>query len=203
MKDPCRNPELMSSFTFTGTIACVETSDKTLVLSIEHLAADRFLTDFKLIIPRASVGTEEFPFMPGEAVMVEDALVYEKDNEVRLRIADMSQIWVTTARPGEVNALSFSGKIVDIKEETGYNLVYLEQNVYDTFMTRIEVIVSDSVKMEYPPKVGDIGLITHALFYEKDGSFRAKLNRKADYKVLYTPDVVMDMGTIEAKELFI
>jgi len=202
MKDPSKNAEFCSSFSFTGTIARITENGKTMQLTIRHFAAGRFQTDFKLVIPKTSVETEAFPFVQGDVVYVDDALMYVKDSEVRLRIPDMRQIRATSAQPGEFNTLSFSGKIVEVKEEKGYKLVLMEQNVKDTFMTSLEVVIPSSVKLDPMPKAGDIGYISHALLYDKDGIYRARLSRPT-YSILYTPDVVMDMGTIEAKEAFV
>ena len=204
MKDPSRNPAFESSFTFTGTITDIKCSAKKMQVMIrQDVAGGRLPTDYNLVIPAASVQTEDFPYAKGDTVMVEDALLYEKDSEFRLRIETMDQIRATTAQPGELNSLSFSGQIVEVKAESGYKLLLMEQNVKDTFLTRLEVILLDSAENEIQPKVGDIGFIKSALFYEKDSSFRARLTRSFTYKVLYTPDVVMNLGTIEAKEKFI
>lgn len=201
MKDPCRNTELVSSFSFTGIIARIETLSNVLHLTIEQTVAGRLPTSYRLVIPR-SVFDDEFPYSKGSTVMIQDAVVYERNSELRLRIADRSQISATTAAPGELNALAFSGEIIEVRKEQGYALVLFEQTVADRFPTRLEVMLPDTVELEHPPKVGDIGLVDHALLYEKDGLPRAKLTRPT-YKVLYTPDYVLDLGTIDAKEAFI
>lgn len=201
MKDPARNPALISSFSFTGTIANIRKDGKTMQISINQNVAGRLPSDFRLILPLSAVTTDEFPYVQGDTVLVEDALLYEKEHEFRLRIEDMIQIRGTTADPGDVNTLSFSGTIVDVKEVTGYKLVYMEQSVMDHFRTTLEVMIPGSVGLDTQPKIGDIGFIKSAIFYEKNGTWRAKLVRST-YSILYTPDAVMDLGTIEARERF-
>lgn len=202
MKDPCRNKELCSSFSFTGTITEIKNLSNVLHLTISQNVAGRLPTGYRLVIPKAVFDEEEQPFMRGDTVMVQDAVLYERNSEFRVRIAEKSQIRATTAQPGELNALAFSGEIVDVREESGYLLILIEQNVADRFPSKLEVMIPKSVQLEHPPKVGDIGLIDNAILYEKDGLYRAKINR-ATYKILYTPDYVLDLGTIEAKETFI
>lgn len=204
MKDPSRNPALDSSFSFTGTIVDVAKTGKIMQVMVQQDVAGRLPTDYKLIIPAAALGSETFPYTQGDTVMVLDALLYTKNAETRLRISSMDQLRSTTARPGELNTLSFSGEIVEIKEGQGYDLVYLKQTYEETYTTILEVLFPKSLleKMERQPKVGDIGYIKSAILYEKIGSFRAKISRPT-YKCLYTPDVVMYLGTIEAKEKFI
>lgn len=202
MKDPVRNPAFESSFSFTGTIASVSNAGKTMQLLIHQDAAGgRMPTDYKLIIPMSAVMTEEFPYVKGDTVLVEDALLYTKDSEVRLRIASMTQIRTTSAQPGELNSLSFSGEIVDVKEEAGYTLVQMKQTFEGIYTTSLEVVIPGSVKMDMP-KAGDIGFIKSAVLYEKSGVFRARISRPT-YKVIYSPESVMFLGTIEAKEAFI
>lgn len=203
MKDPLRDPAFESSFSFTGTITGVKRNDKIMQIMIHQgVANGRMPTEYKLIIPMAAVMTEEFPYTKGDTVMVEDALMYTKDSEVRFRIASMTQIRTTTAQPGELNALSYSGEIVEIKEEAGYILALMKQTYADTFTTTLEVMIPRSAKMD-APKAGDIGFIKSAILYEKNGKFRAKVSRPTTYKVLYSPDAVMFLGTIEAKEKFV
>ena len=201
MKDPSRNASLLSSFTFSGTITNIVKTDKVMQLTIRQDVCGKLRTDFKLLIPLAAVTTDEFPYVAGDTVLVRDALLYEKDSEVRLRISSMAQLSATTAHPGEFNALAFSGKIVETKKEDGGDIVVMEQDVLDLFNTRLEFLIAPGVKLEAGPKVGDIGLIHSALFYDKGGCFRARISRPT-YLVLYTPDVVMNLGTIEAKEVF-
>lgn len=203
MIDPLRNPAFESSFSFTGTITRVEKDAKTMHLLIHQDAAGgRMPTDYKLVIPLSAVLTEEFPYMKGDTVLVEDALLYTKASEIRLRISDMAQIRATTAQPWEVNALSYSGEIVEVKEEAGFDLVLMKQTYKETFTTTLEVMIPKSLKMEESPKAGDIGYIKSAVLYDKQGQLRAKITRPT-YKILYTPDAVMCLGTIEAKELFV
>lgn len=203
MKDPLKNPSFESSFSFTGTITRVTEEGKTMQICIHQDAAGgRMPTDYKLIVPLSAVPTEDFPYMKGDTVMVEDALLYTKNSEVRLRITDMEQIRATTAHPGELNALSFSGEIIEVKEERGHIVAIMKQTYEGFFTTALEVVIPSSVKLDAPPKVGDIGYIKSAILYDKSGVFRAKMTRPT-YKVLYTPDAVMCLGTIEAKELFI
>lgn len=201
MKDPSRNAELCSSFTFTGTIADIRRLSRALQLTISQMVAGRLKTDYILMIP-FDAETDEFLYAPGDTVLVQDAMLYEKNSEMRLRISDLSQIRATSAQPGELNALAFSGRIVEVREENNYSLAQFEQTVADRFPTKLEVMFPSSVELEFPPKVGDIGFISHALFYEKDGRYRAKVERPT-YSRLYSPDYVLDLGTIEAKELFI
>ena len=203
MKDPAKNPAFESSFSFTGTITGIRKEGKTMQLLIhQDVFSGRFPTEFKLIVPLGILLTEEFPYVKGDVVFIEDALFYMKDSEFRLRIEDMTQIRSTTAQPGEVNAFSFSGEIVDVSKEQGYMLAVLKQSVQDFFETSLELVIPDSVKLEKMPKKGDIGFIKSASLYDKEGSVRARIARPT-YKVLYSPDVVMKLGTIEAKELFI
>lgn len=202
MKDPLKNPAFESSFSFTGTVAGVTRQGKIMRLLIHQDAAGgRMPTDYKLIIPLAAVMTEEFPYMKGDTVMVSDALLYTKNSEVRLRIASMEQIRSSSAQPGELNALSFSGEIVEVKEEAGCSIMLMKQTYADTYTTVLEVMIPRSVKMD-APKAGDIGYIKSAILYEKNGVFRARLSRPT-YKVIYSPDAVMFLGTVEAREKFI
>ena len=201
MKDPSRNAEFCSSFTFTGTIVDIRRLNKALHLTVSQMVAGRMKTDYILIIP-FDADSEEFPYAPGDTVFVQDALLYEKNSEMRLRISEVSQIRATTAQSGELNALAFSGRIVEVRKEQNYSLVLFEQTVADRFPTRLEVLFPATVELEFPPKVGDIGYISYALFYEKDGLYRAKVDRST-YKRLYSPDFILDLGTIEAKEMFI
>lgn len=200
IKDPCTDAEFINGFTFTGTITEIVSTAKTINLTIHQNVVKRIPTDYKLLIPLTALSDGEgFPYSQGDAVLVQDALVYENNGEIRLRINSLMQIKLCNEE-GLFNCLSFTGKIVEIKEEDRFKLVSMEQNVKDNFLTRIEVMILNNLTV-YPPKVGDIGFIYSALFYEKDGSYRAKIERPT-YKCFYTPDIVMDMQTVEAKELF-
>ena len=201
MKDPAKNEAALNSFSLTGVIAGIEQQIKTLQLLIHQDVVGKMPTDFKLMVPKAILPEQIFPYVQGDTVMVEDALLYMKDSEVRLRIESMTQIRGTTASPGDFNTLSFSGKIVETKEEAGHLLVTVEQKVMDVFSTSLDFLIPKNVKMETLPKAGDIGLFKSAILYDKEGSFRARIDRPT-YTVLYSPDIVMYMGTVEAKEAF-
>ena len=203
MKDPSRNPALEASFSFTGVITDIERVGKKMQVQVHQDAAEKFPTDYKLVIPLSALQNEEFPYAAGDTVMIQDALLYTKDSEIRLRTAFMDQVSATTAQQGELNALSFSGEIVEVKEEAGYTLVLMKQTYRDKYTTILEVIIPSSVRLEQPPKAGDIGYIRSAILYEKEGGYRAKITRNNTYKVLYSPDAVMCLGTIEAREKFI
>lgn len=200
IKDPCTDSSFRNGFTFSGTITDIVKSAKKLEITVHQIVAGRIPTDYKLLIPLTAIPDDsEFPYIQGDTVLVQDALVYEKNGEIRTRISSPLQI-KRCSDEGLLNSLSFTGKIVEVQEEARFKLVTMEQDVRETLKTRIEVMVLNTLSV-YPPKVGDIGFIWDALFYEKDGKYRAKLERDT-YKCFYTPDIVMDMQTIEAKELF-
>lgn len=202
MRDPATSTDILSAFTFTGTISEIVKNPKIVCITVFQCVAGRLPTEYKVIIPVSALVDGEFPYIQGDTVLIQDALMYEKNAEVRFRIDSIEQMKSTSADPGTFNALSFTGKIVEIRKEKGCTLAVMEQNVRDHFKTSVEVMFLDSVEMDEKPKVGDIGFIHSALLYEKDGSYRARLGRPDLFKVLYTPDAVMCLGTVEAKEEF-
>lgn len=195
-----RDLVFQSSFSFSGTITKLGRDKKSWHVLIHQNVAGKLPTDFRLVVQATK--DADFPYEPGSRVYVEDALVYQKEGELRLKIDSLEQIALINQ---DINSLSFSGEVVDVKEEPRAYIVTLKQNVIDVFETKIDVLILKSFKLKEPPRIGDTGFIRSALLYEKDGSPRARIKRGSQYSVLYTPEDVLklNLGAVDATEVFI
>lgn len=195
-----KNPEFMNSFTFTGTITRIKETKSCLHVTINQNVADTMSTDFRLVVPFSALPDRQFLFSEGDIVLVQDAVMYEKANEMRLRVERPGQIRVCSQQ-GLFNSLSFSGKIVELKKGgKNFDLMKIQQTVCGKYVTTLEVLVMDTVKAQ--PKQGEIICITSAMLYDKNGLYRAKIENPSEIKLLYSPDTVLFLGKTDAKERF-
>ena len=195
-----KNPEFDNRFSFSGTITRIRKTKTCLHVTINQNVAGTMGTDFRLVVPHSAlVESDSFPYAQGDTVLVQDAVLYEKANELRLRVSRPGQI-KPCSEQGLVNSLSFSGKIIDVKEEKSYLLVRLAQTVDQRFETGLEVLVTKSVGIR--PKPGEVGYVCAAIMYDKDGVYRAKIELPTQYKLLYSPDIIMSLGKTDASERF-
>ena len=192
-----KNPEFDSCFTVTGKIASIRKAGRSLHLLVQQNVAGKLPTTFKVVYP-AKAGPE-FSYRVGDTVLLQDMILYQKDGELRLKVPNIRLIRHCQEQD-LLNTLSFSGRVTDVTVNKAHRLIILQQTVADRFETTLEVLIPSSVPV--PVKKGDVGYIRSAFLYQKNGLFRAKIENESQYKCLYSPDKVNDLGTVEAKERF-
>lgn len=194
-----RNPDFDNRFSFSGRIARIKKAPTAYHVTISQNVAGMMPTEYCLVVPDKALTEEGFLFSEGESVFIQDATLYQKGSELRLRICRQSQMRLC-ADEFVLNSLSFSGQIIENKEEKNCRMIKLKQTVDGRFETTLNVLVAKSVEATLKP--GEIGYIKSALLYEKDGAYRARIERSSQYSLLFSPDIVMELQRTEAKERF-